>query len=70
MTILKCGCKINHPGFGDDWIKFCPLHEAAGDLLEALSTLVSDIEQGKVIHKIKGGSYEKAIKALAEAEGK
>lgn len=35
----KCGCEV-----GKDWIVYCPLHAAAGQLLEACQAVLYDID--------------------------
>ena len=63
----NCECKIvksGYPNF-DAVIVFCPMHQAAGDMLKALKTLLKDIEETgytRVRH------ISAAIEAIAKAE--
>lgn len=50
---IKCGCVIEEPN-GDDWqIIYCPLHEAAGEMLKALKDVFDMIETGDLLRDIK-----------------
>ena len=63
---LKCGCIIHSSGYGDDWIEFCPLHNAAGDLLEALETCVLMLRVSKCTAAVLNPLEEIIAKAKGE----
>ena len=62
-----CGCTARE--YADDTVVicFCPLHEAAGELLAALKFIASDIEESV---NDKAAWLRKARAAIAKAERK
>jgi len=66
MTILKCGCKINDPGFSDDWIEFCSLHDAAPELLKALRIAIKMLQAAKCTAAVLNPLEETLAKATKD----
>jgi hypothetical protein len=60
----KCGCTIYWTPLGPPWIEFCPLHEAAEDLLEAVKKLVAYYGSDN------SEAIDAGVKAIAKAEGR
>lgn len=74
---IECGCKtsadIDHidVGYVDMWLDFCPLHQAAPDLLEALEVILNtpdllDVIQDSLTGEIAGTSETQAITYMRE----
>lgn len=61
----KCGCygvRANN----ESWVNYCPLHEAAPDLLAALKmALETEEKAGRLLH----AWHQYARAAIAKAEG-
>jgi hypothetical protein len=71
----KCGCTIYWTDMGPPWVEFCPLHEAAEDLLKALERALKIIRFGQDAGRWKAyyetSSDMKPIReALIKATGK
>lgn len=58
-----CGCRIGYNETGLLWIEYCPLHDAAPELLNALKDLTKQYIKDR--EKI-----QKALKAINQAEKK
>ena len=68
----KCGCKV-YQAYGERaGINYCPKHEAAPELYEALRTAQTYIARKEMYSGVQDrtGLEVKIIKALAKAEGK
>lgn len=66
---LECGCVIIQDRTADAYIVFCPLHEVAPELYEALLAVYRDID----LQSVDGGSDELNIlvqQVIAKVKGK
>lgn len=65
---MDCGCDIDWDGATDAkqraWIVYCPMHEAAAEMLETLRSLENDAGQMPAF------MWEKVQAAVARAGGK
>jgi hypothetical protein len=60
----SCGCKLD--GYT---LTYCPLHNAAEDMHEALKYIIRELDKAKII-KANSMFMEMPNKAIAKAEGK
>lgn len=67
-TQQSCGCFVATDAFHEPTIEWCPLHEAAPELLEALDSVlrVASFDHRGRSHD----AYMKAITAIAKVVGK
>ncbi len=76
LSTEPCGCKLfRHPGRNMNLIiLYCPKHEAAPELYEALKVALegSEVENGRVVSRATPTSLAilQGFEALAEADGK
>ena len=67
MNKGKCSCRLFHTGLDDIDIDYCPLHEAALKMYEALKLYISH-QEGKRGHYC-SVCHNEIEKAIAKVEG-
>ena len=75
----KCKCRVNHLGYAEAIIEYCPKHKAAPDMYEALKNLVNNLPESALEEAreiwlntnthIALDARAKAVQALAKADG-
>ncbi len=72
LTLPGCGCTVLFTVSRGEVIQFCPLHEAAPDLLESLGTIVKALRSGwwhRGSGELQEGELQLAEHRIAKAKG-